>query len=147
MLPAPVAAAVAHRMHGMGHGLSEQWRSGSIRSGAMAAMLAILATAAAADTGLQRTGDLPEAAETETLLVGATGIYCVTTPCPWTGVQRIDADGAPRLLWSGDELPEITASDADTQQLRTAWDAGDCLAITGSFDDGHLVVQSIDSPC
>lgn len=121
--------------------------SGSVQHVTVVALLAMLATATSADTAWQYNGDAATTAAAGPLLVGATGIYCVTTPCPWKGVQRIDADGAPTLIWSADELPDITASDADTRQLWEAWDAGDCLAITGSFGEGHLVVQSVDGRC
>ena len=127
--------------------ISEHGQARSIRSGMIAAVLAILAITASADTAQCSVGNPSTAAQTETLLVGKTGIYCVTTPCPWKGVQRIGADGAPELIWSADELPEITASYADARQLRSAWDAGECLAITGTLEDGHLVVQSLGGAC
>lgn len=122
-------------------------RPGLIRSGTVSVALAVLVTTAVADTPGQGADDVAIVAETSTLLVGATGIYCVTTPCPWKGVQRIEADGVPVLLWSGDALPRIRASDADAREVHEAWEAGDCVLVTGSLDETHLVVQSIDGTC
>src|SRR5690554_4141265 len=67
-----------------------------------------------------------ESGSGELLRVGSTGIMCVRAPCPWKGVVAVAEErSAPEestLLWSGEDLPPLTASEADAERVRAAWE-------------------------
>lgn len=69
------------------------------------------------------------------LAIGATGVLCVTEPCPWRGVVELDNKqrGSLRPLWTGSHLPTLRASPADEARIRAGWDNGECLEIEGAF--------------
>lgn len=110
---------------------------------------AVLLTPSAAKAG-ERTAitdqelAIPPLVVTGRLWVGRTGIMCYQAPCPWRGVTAVDG-GA--LLWSGDELPPLDATPADTERLSESWAAFECLAVDGQFAAGRLTVESILGAC
>ncbi len=69
------------------------------------------------------------------LAIGATGVHCMTEPCPWLGVVELDNEQRDpvRPLWSGKDLPKLRASPADEARIRAAWDNRECLEVEGAF--------------
>jgi hypothetical protein len=81
--------------------------------------------------------------------IGPTGIRCVKAPCPWRGIVSLNADG-PRArwpIWSGEELPPISGSDADRERIANAWRDRACLIVEGRFAEGALAVHRIKGDC
>lgn len=86
---------------------------------------------------------------TERLLVGKTNIFCVRSPCPWRGISRAEDErpSPSRLIWSGDDLPRLDASDEDAERITLAWDANECLAVDGSLKGETLHVERVVGAC
>lgn len=90
------------------------------------------------------------------LAIGATGIACVTTPCPSRGVVKLDDDSRDPLrpFWWGERPPRLDASPADAARIEAAWDAMKCLEIQGMVlsdpaggDMPLIRVERILGPC
>jgi hypothetical protein len=102
----------------------------------LASLLAITPASAGETTSEQR------------LAVGKTGIYCVTTPCPWRGITELGATSdARRLIWSGNDLPQLAARADDAARLRDAWERMACLEVQGTLDGTVLRVDRIIGAC
>lgn len=78
-----------------------------------------------------------DAPSSRRLAVGATGITCVTQPCPWRGVVELDNERRDPLrpYWSGDTIPRLVGSTGDAARIEAAWDAMQCLEIEGMIAD------------
>lgn len=103
------------------------------------ASLTAVAPSLAADT----------AAPVEQLRVGKTNIFCVMEPCPWRGIARADnlPKGPADLLWSGQVLPPLDATDDDAERIIDAWNSDGCLLIEGLLTDDRLRVEQIVGGC
>lgn len=89
------------------------------------------------------------ASQTETLAIGATGIFCYRAPCPWRGITAGEPEPGSswRPLWQGTSLPPLEASPENALALARAWEDFDCLLIEGMFDGTTLTVDRIAGPC
>lgn len=74
------------------------------------------------------------ASESVRMHIGATGISCVTEPCPWRGVvlPQDEARDSLRPWWSGSAVPKLIGEEEDVVRIEQAWDAMHCLAIEGA---------------
>lgn len=83
------------------------------------------------------------------LQIGPTGIYCVTTPCPWKGVMVVVETGeAPGpVLWSGTHLPPIDAPEDIAERISDVWKNDGCLIVTGQLSSNTLTVLDIVGEC
>lgn len=94
---------------------------------------------------------LPEPAEGNLFWgMGNTGIMCVTTPCPWTGVFQINRDGSREFPLSGDDAPApppLRADEADRARIAAAYSGGSCVIVEGRFDGDTLIVARVLGDC
>lgn len=120
--------------------VDELSRSFMARTGQFAIAALLLATGPAAADGMLGGARLA---------VGDTRINCVKAPCPWRGIVEIDnpARDPLRPLWSGDKLPPMRASAADTALLGETWAGHGCLLVDGRFDGRILHVAHVLGPC
>lgn len=111
----------------------------------------LTALALAGPGGPARAEPLPEPAGGNLFWgMGNTGIMCVTTPCPWTGVFRINPDGSREFPLSGDDAPApppLRASDADRARIAAAYAEGACVIVEGRFEGDAMVVARVVGDC
>lgn len=67
--------------------------------------------------------------------IGGTGVFCYQLPCPWRGVFDLTDPLADRLrpLWSGQNIPDLIATEEDKERITIAWEALECLEIEGAI--------------